>query len=246
MLSIQPNSMQHLWPKARQRLQVLCAGTRQRCAKGEGSCLGLNHHLVSPLLFCFVFQLYLELRTAGCLRCACKIKSTCETSSRGVWHMLPACTSYIWGRIHPGTTSLLICLGCEQSHAIRLTCAADRDCQGICLCKYQEYFQHISSVIFKNESVQMNCSDVPRRLYKSVGGFGATLQTACSLEQDHRHGQVTHRCQSLSSFQHGKEQHLNKNCQGAGKGRNQEEEKEEAPSSCMGSRAGELPAAGCG
>lgn len=94
--------------------------------------------------------------------------------------------------------------------------------------------------------MQMNCSDVPRRLYKSVGGFGTTLQTACSSEQDHRHSQVTHRCQSLSSFQCGKEQHLTKNCQEAGKGRNQEdkEEKEETPSSCMGSGAGELPAAG--
>lgn len=62
--------------------------------------------------------------------------------------MLQACTSYIWGQIHPGTASLLICLGCEQSHAVRLTCAADRDCRGTCLYKYQKYFQHFSSVGF--------------------------------------------------------------------------------------------------
>lgn len=95
--------------------------------------------------------------------------------------MLQACASYIWGRIHPGAASLLICLSCEQSHAV-LTCAADSGCRGICLYKYQKYFQRFFLCRFLNESVLMNYSDIPGRIYKSVGGFGALLAVGAGAQ----------------------------------------------------------------
>lgn len=174
---------------------------------------------------------YLELGEAEFLRHAWKMGSTCETSSRGAWHMFQACTSSIWDRTHPGTASSLISLSWEQSHTVHLTCAADRGCPGICLCTLQEDSQPFSSLVlgfFKNESVLTNCSDIPRRLCRSISGFGAAFQ----------YSKMIHRCGDVSFFQFFSN---NKPHQEEDEGKNKGEN-EEPPFSGSGWWSGELPA----